>query len=86
MGWNKFETYFAKKIKLNEIDLTLEIDAEGNALPVNLNLLNLDEKTEQELVSKIKGMPKWETNIQGYKVTGFAVIPIIDRCSFQKRK
>ena len=66
-----------KKIKLNEIDLTLEIDAEGNALPVNLNLLNLDEKTEQELVSKIKGMPKWETDIQGYKVTGFAVIPII---------
>jgi len=65
-----------KKLKSQEIKLTLEIDEDGNALPINLSILKLDSKTEEELLLKIKGMPKWETSIQANKVSGLAVIPI----------
>lgn len=65
-----------KKSKQKKISLTLQIDSEGNAEVVNLNLLEMDSKTEDEIILKLKKMPKWVTTTQGYNVSGLAIITI----------
>jgi len=56
--------------------LTFEIDENGTATLQNLSLLSLNSETEKALIAKVKEMPKWNTNIQGYKVTGVAYVPV----------
>ena len=65
-----------KELATKDFVLTLEIDENGNATLQNLSLLSLDSQTEKALISKIKEMPKWNTTIQGYKVTGLAFVPV----------
>lgn len=59
-----------------EYILTISIDDNGAATLQNLHLLQLDKETEKKLVSKIVEMPKWNTLVQGYKVTGLVFVPI----------
>lgn len=65
-----------KELVTKDFVLTLEIDESGTATLQNLSLLSLKNETEKALVQKIKEMPKWNTNIQGYKVTGVAYVPV----------
>lgn len=65
-----------KELATKDFVLTVEIDESGTATLQNLSLLSLKSETEKALVQKIKEMPKWNTNIQGYKVTGVAYVPV----------
>lgn len=65
-----------KELATKDFVLTLEIDENGTATLQNLSLLSLNRETEKALIAKIKEMPKWNTIIQGYKVTGLAFVPV----------
>jgi len=65
-----------KELTSKDFVLTLEIDENGAATLQNLSLFSLSSETEKALIAKIKGMPKWNTIIQGYKVTGVAYVPV----------
>ena len=65
-----------KELSTKDFVLTLEIDENGTATLQNMSLLSVNSETEKALIAKIKEMPKWNTTVQGYKVTGFAFVPV----------
>ncbi|MFC4162763.1 hypothetical protein ACFOWU_03800 [Epilithonimonas zeae] len=65
-----------KELTTKDFVLTLEIDENGTATLQNLSLLSLKNETEKALIAKISEMPKWNTTVQGYKVTGVAYVPV----------
>jgi len=65
-----------KELTSRDLVLTFEIDENGTATLQNLSLLSLNNDTEKALIAKVKEMPKWNTTIQGYKVTGVVYVPV----------
>jgi hypothetical protein len=65
-----------KELATKDLVLILEIDENGTATLQNLSLLSLKNETEKALIAKIGEMPKWNTTVQGYKVTGVAYVPV----------
>ncbi|MFC7347872.1 hypothetical protein ACFQO9_14185 [Chryseobacterium zhengzhouense] len=65
-----------KELATKDLVLILEIDENGTATLQNPSLLSLKNETEKALIAKIGEMSKWNTTVQGYKVTGVAYVPV----------
>ncbi|AZA84695.1 hypothetical protein C1637_07615 [Chryseobacterium lactis] len=66
---------FKKKEKGNAV-LILEIDSKGTASFVEIKSLMLPNDIKKQLSDAVQKSPAWNTNIQGYEVSGVVFIPI----------